>query len=160
MPFDREPFSHLRLMATILLLDVDGVLKSLEGAPWSVAGSDWKAGVNDFLAWCRETFDVVLILSSWQAHIHKELETIGVFLPSLAWQQSKTEGLRGLCTPDNQVMWVEDGWAAADRERAEALGIMLIETRFNEPLSHTREKMKQAMACPAADQGLPATKSY
>ena len=147
-------------MATILLLDVDGVLKSLEGAPWSIAGSDWKVGVNDFLAWCQETFEVVLILSSWQAYIHKELETIGFFLPSLAWQQSKTEGLAGLCTPDNQVMWVEDGWAATDRERAEALGIRLIETKFSEPLSLTREKMERAMACPAAYQGLPATKSY
>lgn len=131
-------------MARILLLDIDGVVKSLEGAPWSIPGTDWKRGVEDFLTWCQQTFDVVMVLSSWQAHIHKELETIGFCFPSLAWKQTKTEGLAGLCTPDHQVIWVEDGWEATDRERAEMLGITLVETEFNESLSVTREKIARA----------------
>ena len=130
-------------MARILLLDIDGVVKSLEGAPWSIPGTDWKRGVDDFLTWCQHTFDVVMVLSSWQAHIHQELETIGFCFPSLAWKQTKTEGLAGLCTPDHQVIWVEDGWEAADRERAEVLGITLVETEFNESLSVTQQKIER-----------------
>ena len=128
-------------MARILLLDIDGVVKSLEGAPWSIPGSDWKRGVQDFLAWCQQHFDVVLVLSSWQAEIHRELDTLGVCLPSLAWKRTKTDGLAGLCRPGNQVIWVED----ADREVAEALGIRLVETEFNEQLSVTQDKIRRAM---------------
>ena len=132
-------------MARILLLDIDGVVKSLEGAPWSIPGSDWKRGVQDFLAWCQHNFDVVLVLSSWQAEIHRELDTLGVCLPSLAWKRTKTDGLAGLCRPGNQVIWVEDGWEAADREIAESLGIRLVETEFNEHLSVTRDKIQRAL---------------
>ncbi len=132
-------------MARILLLDIDGVVKVLEGAPWSIPGSDWKRDVRAFLAWCQQSFDVVLVLSSWQAQIHQELETIGFCLPSLAWKRAKTDGLAGLCRPGNQVIWVEDGWEAADRRAAEALGICLIETEFNERLSVTQDKIQRAM---------------
>ena len=132
-------------MARILLLDIDGVVKSLEGAPWSIPGSDWKRGVQDFLAWCQQNFDVVMVLSSWQAEIHRELATLGVCLPSLAWKRTKTDGLAGLCRPGNQVIWVEDGWEAEDREIAQNLGIRLVETEFNEHLSVTQDKIRRAM---------------
>lgn len=140
-------------MARILLLDIDGVVKSLEGAPWSIPGSDWKRGVDDFLSWCQEAFDIVMVLSSWQAHIHQELESIGFSFPSLAWKQAKTEGLAGLCAPNNHVIWVEDGWHAADRATAEALGIILVETEFNEGLSITQEKIEQAIGPVTKRQG-------
>ena len=132
------------MTTNILLLDVDGVLKSLQGAAGTIRGTDWKEGVQEFVAWCQEQFHVVLILSSWQAHIHLEFAALDIHLPSLSWKATKTEGLAGLVGPGKKIVWVEDGWDAEDRARAEGLGITLVETHFHEPLTLTRQKIAAA----------------
>ena len=106
------------MTTNILLLDVDGVLKSLQGASGTIPGTDWKESVQEFVAWCQQRFHVVLILSSWQADIHPEFATLDIQLPSLSWKATKTEGLAGLVGPGKKIVWVEDGWdAGADEEQ-------------------------------------------
>ncbi len=126
----------------ILLLDIDGVLKSLQGAGGTIAGTDWKEGVHEFVIWCQNTFHVVLVLSSWQADIHAEFETVGLQVPALSWKSTKTEGLSGLCGPEKHIVWVEDGWDEDDRQKATDLGINLVETQFNESLELTKKKIE------------------
>ena len=130
------------MTTNILLIDVDGVLKSLQGASGTIPGTDWKEGVQEFVGWCQQQFHVVLILSSWQGDIHPEFATLDIQLPSLSWKARKTEGLAGLVGPGKKIVWVEDGWDAQDHATAESLGIILVETHFNESIALTRQKIE------------------